>query len=108
MQVRNIQTPTLFGDCRIPKDRPRFAEAKSLADLTDKQLQTLYTQEGHSIPTTVFCPGFPSAVFSSDRITRVTKVFNFTVSLPTQLRSTSRMYSRVPTRSGPPVAPECL
>ncbi len=29
VNVRNIQTPTLFGDCRIPKDRPRYPKAKS-------------------------------------------------------------------------------
>jgi hypothetical protein len=52
VNVRNIQTPTLFGDCRIPKDRPRFPEAKSLADLSDQQLQTLYAQ-GFSGYTTV-------------------------------------------------------
>lgn len=52
VNVRNIQTPTLFGDCRIPKDRPRYPEAKSLADLTDQQLQTLFSQEGFSGYTT--------------------------------------------------------
>jgi len=53
VNVRNIQTPTLFGDCRIPKDRPAFPDAKSLADLTDAQLKTLYPQEGFSGYTTV-------------------------------------------------------
>lgn len=53
VNVRNIQTPTLFGDCRIPKDRPCFPEAKSLVDLTDEQLQTLYSQEGFSGHATV-------------------------------------------------------
>lgn len=53
VNVRNIQTPTLFGDCRIPKDRPAFPDAKSLADLTDAQLKTLYSQEGFSGYTTV-------------------------------------------------------
>jgi hypothetical protein len=48
VNVRNIQTPTLFGDCRIPKDRPAFPNAKSLSDLSDKELQTLYAQEGFS------------------------------------------------------------
>lgn len=52
VNVRNIQTPTLFGDCRIPKDRPAFPDAKSLADLTDAQLKTLYAQEGFSGYTT--------------------------------------------------------
>lgn len=53
VNVRNIQTPTLFGDCRVPKDRPSFPGAKSLADLTDEQLTTLYPQEGFSGYTTV-------------------------------------------------------
>jgi hypothetical protein len=53
VNVRNIQTPSLFGDCRIPKDRPRFPEAKSLAELTDEQLTTLYPQEGFSGHATV-------------------------------------------------------
>jgi hypothetical protein len=52
VNVRNIQTPTLFGDCRIPKDRPAFPDAKSLADLSDKELETLYPQEGFSGYTT--------------------------------------------------------
>lgn len=53
VNVRNIQTPTLFGDCRVPKDRPRFPGATSLADLSDEQLTTLYPQEGFSGYTTV-------------------------------------------------------
>jgi hypothetical protein len=52
VNVRNIQTPTLFGDCRIPKDRPAFPKAKSLDDLSDKELETLYAQEGFSGFTT--------------------------------------------------------
>lgn len=52
VNVRNIQTPTLFGDCRIPKDRPRYPNAHSLADLTDAELATLYPQEGFSGYTT--------------------------------------------------------
>lgn len=52
VNVRNIQTPTLFGDCRVPKDRPRYPDAKSLADLTDDELKTLYAQEGFSGYTT--------------------------------------------------------
>lgn len=46
--VRNIQTPTLFGDVRIPDSRPRFPHAKSLKDLTDQELTTLYSQQGFS------------------------------------------------------------
>jgi hypothetical protein len=53
VNVRNIQTPTLFGDVRIPKDRPAFPHATSLADLTDAELETLYPQEGFSGCTTV-------------------------------------------------------
>ena len=53
VNVRNIQTPTLFGDVRIPKSRPAFPEAKSLNDLTDAQLEMLYLQEGFSGFTTV-------------------------------------------------------
>src|ERR1700682_6457201 len=53
VNVRNIQTPPLFGDCRIPKDRPRYPKAKSLEDLSDKELETLYPQEGFSGNTTV-------------------------------------------------------
>ena len=52
VNVRNIQTPSVFGDCRIPKDRPRFPGARSLADLNDEQLTTLYPQEGFSGYTT--------------------------------------------------------
>jgi hypothetical protein len=53
VNVRNIQTPTLFGDCRIPKDRPRYPKAHSLRDLSDAELATLYPQEGFSGFTTV-------------------------------------------------------
>jgi hypothetical protein len=52
VNVRNIQTPTLFGDCRIPKDRPRYPEAHSLADLSNAELATLYPQEGFAGYTT--------------------------------------------------------
>lgn len=52
VNVRNIQTPTLFGDCRIPKDRPRYPQAHSLADLSNAELATLYPQEGFSGYTT--------------------------------------------------------
>jgi len=53
VNVRNIQTPTLFGDVRIPKNRPAFPNAKTLADLTNGELETLYPQEGFSGHTTV-------------------------------------------------------
>ena len=51
--VRNIQTPSLFGDVRIPRDRPEFPAAASLRDLSDAQLKTLYDQQGFSGVTTV-------------------------------------------------------
>lgn len=51
VNVRNIQTPTLFGDCRIPKDRPNYS--RRLPELTDAELETLYDQEGFSGFTTV-------------------------------------------------------
>jgi hypothetical protein len=51
VNVRNIQTPTLFGDCRIPKDRPPYK--KPLRDLSEAELLTLLTQEGFSGYTTV-------------------------------------------------------
>ncbi len=53
VNVRNIQTPTLFGDVRIPDVRPAYSNATSLDDLSDDQLATLYDQEGFSGFTTV-------------------------------------------------------
>jgi hypothetical protein len=46
MTVRFVQTPTMFGDVRIPSDRPRFAHATSLADLTLEELAALAKQRG--------------------------------------------------------------
>jgi hypothetical protein len=54
--VRNIQTPTLFGDVRVPDTRPSYSGATSLHDLSDAQLATLYDQQGFSGFTTV-APG---------------------------------------------------
>lgn len=51
VDVRNIQTPTLFGDCRIPKDRPPYE--KPLRELSYEELLTLLPQEGFSGFTTV-------------------------------------------------------
>jgi len=51
VNVRDIQTPTLFGDVRIPKGRPSYR--KPLAELTDAELATLFPQEGFSGYTTV-------------------------------------------------------
>ncbi len=51
--VRSIQTPTLFGDVRIPDARPRFPEASALCDLSDAELATLYSQQGFAGFTSV-------------------------------------------------------
>jgi hypothetical protein len=53
MTVRFLQTPTMFGDLRIPLDRPKFPHARSLADLTDAELATLAGQRGFFGHTTV-------------------------------------------------------
>ena len=53
VNVRNIQTPSLFGDCRVPKGRPDFSRAKCLSDLSDEELKTLYDQQGFAGFTTV-------------------------------------------------------
>ncbi len=44
--VRYLQTPTRFGDLRIPRDRPRFDGARALADLADSDLAVLAQQSG--------------------------------------------------------------
>lgn len=44
--VRYVQTPTVFGDLRIPERRPDLGGATSLADLTDDQLAQLAQQNG--------------------------------------------------------------
>ena len=44
--VHYLQTPALFGDVRIPTDRPTFARATSFADLTDDDLRVLTKQRG--------------------------------------------------------------
>jgi len=46
--VRDIQTPIVFGSVRIPRDRPSFPHATSLADLTDPELAGLLAQQGFS------------------------------------------------------------
>jgi hypothetical protein len=52
LDVHYLQTPTYFADIRIPKDRPRFPNAKSFADLTDQQLRLLARQNGFTGLTT--------------------------------------------------------
>lgn len=51
--VHYLQTPSLFGDMRVPRDRPAFAQAKSFADLTDADLLQLARQRGFTGNTTV-------------------------------------------------------
>ena len=51
--VRYLQTPSLFGDVRLPIDRPRLVHAASFADLTDGELRILATQRGFIGRTTV-------------------------------------------------------
>jgi hypothetical protein len=46
LTVRYLQTPSWFGDVRIPIDRPRLSHAASFADLTDDQLRLLTKQRG--------------------------------------------------------------
>jgi hypothetical protein len=50
--VRYVQTPSVFGDLRIPADRPAVAAA-SFADLGDDQLAALAHQNGFAGATTV-------------------------------------------------------
>src|SRR5260370_10723858 len=52
LDVHYLQTPTYFADIRIPKDRTRFPNAKSFADLTDQQLRLLARQNGFTGLTT--------------------------------------------------------
>jgi len=51
--VRYVQTPSVFGDLRIPGDRPDVAPATSLAELTDAQLAALARQNGFAGVTTM-------------------------------------------------------
>ncbi len=44
--VRYVQTPSLFGDLRVPEALPDLTSASSLADLTDDQLFALAQQSG--------------------------------------------------------------
>ena len=51
--VHFLQTPSLFGDLRIPRDRPSFPRATSFADLSDAELLLLARQRGFAGITTV-------------------------------------------------------
>jgi hypothetical protein len=53
LDVHYLQASTLFGDVRIPFDRPAFPHAASFADLTDQELRMLAQQEGFSGHTTM-------------------------------------------------------
>jgi len=44
--VHYLQTPSIFGDMRLPVERPSFAGAASFADLTDSDLLELARQRG--------------------------------------------------------------
>jgi hypothetical protein len=52
LDVHYLQTSTYFADIRIPRDRTRFPNAKSFADLTDQQLRLLARQNGFTGLTT--------------------------------------------------------
>ena len=51
--VHFLQTPSLFADVRIPRDRPSFARAQSFADLSDAELLLLAKQRAFAGTTTV-------------------------------------------------------
>jgi hypothetical protein len=51
--VHYLQTPTLYGDMRIPDGRPSFAGASSFAELSDAQLHALAKQRGFTGRTMV-------------------------------------------------------
>lgn len=44
-EVEYLQTPAVFGDVRIPADRPQFSHAASFADLSDGDLKLLASQQ---------------------------------------------------------------
>ena len=46
LTVHYLQTPTLYGDMRVPVSRPSFANATSFGDLTDAELLALAKQRG--------------------------------------------------------------
>lgn len=51
--VRYVQTPSVFGDVRIPRDRPALTHASSFADLSDDDLAALARQNGFAGFTTI-------------------------------------------------------
>jgi hypothetical protein len=51
--VHYLQTPSFFGDVRIPRDRPNLSHASSFADLSDQELHALAQQRGFAGRTTL-------------------------------------------------------
>jgi hypothetical protein len=51
-EIHYLQTPTAFGDMRVPRDRSSFAHAGSFADLSDAELMVLAKQRGFAGYTT--------------------------------------------------------
>ncbi|MCW5807952.1 MAG: hypothetical protein KIT31_36710 [Deltaproteobacteria bacterium] len=47
-----VQTPRMFGDVRVPDDRPRFPYAMGLDELSDDELRLLARQKGFAGHTT--------------------------------------------------------
>ena len=53
VEVRYVQTASVFGDLRIPRDRPGLSAAGSLAELDADQLAALAHQNGFAGVTTI-------------------------------------------------------
>ena len=53
LDVHYLQTPSFFGDVRIPLDRPSLSGAHSFADLSDQELHELAQQHGFAGRTTL-------------------------------------------------------
>ena len=53
LDVHYLQTPSFFGDVRIPRDRPNLAHARSFADLSAQELHALAQQRGFAGRTTL-------------------------------------------------------
>jgi hypothetical protein len=53
LDVHYLQTPSFFGDVRIPRDRSNLAHASSFADLSDQELHVLAQQRGFAGRTTL-------------------------------------------------------
>ena len=53
LDVYYLQTPSFFGDVRIPLDRPNLSHVSSFTDLSDQELHALAQEEGFAGPTTL-------------------------------------------------------